>query len=1072
MFKSSYKNYVTALLSLILFSCQVFAIEKITGDLVVTNSIKVGGTAVANSTAALELSSITKGLLIPRMTTGQRDAIVGAATGLQVYNTTTNAFNYWDGDSWENIGAGDVAGPGSSTDNGIAVFDGTTGKLLQNSTVTIVGGEIQSATINGNFNTLTNIANSATTATSSNTGSSIVLRDGSGDFSAQTITAALFMGPVTGNVSGNASTASGFDHNPSACAANNFVTDQNAVGALTCAQPAVTNLAALTASRIAITDGSGILSAADTATYPSLTELSYVKGLTSSAQTQITARALSTNAVFAGTFTGPWTTAGPLITSAGGVVTSEASLAIARGGTNNGSLGVTAGGAVYVDGSKLMSTAAGSTGQILTSNGASAPTWSAAPAGGTNDQREYVTNGKFEDDVSDWTTYDDAAAAPVDGSGGTVTTTFTRTTTAGEVLRDTASAELTRDASNRQGEGVCVPWTMDRQEAQGMKPTPVSFEYQTTSGYVTGDILMYVIDVTAATVQAITTAQSTTPGTVTASTSPTRWNGIFYPTTANTSFKLCWHIATTTTAAFDMHIDSVHVGNQNVVPGAIKGTVTTFTPTLINTTNVSENTATYYRDGQHLVVEGHATWSGAGSGAGAWTITIPNSWTIDTAALNATGTNKNKLGEATWFDSGTAFVPVTVRYLSTTTVDFLTVNAAGTNLIGTSFASGDILAYKFKVPITGWSASAALSTSETLMMVSKVRSSTTAGQSIANNTITIVDYGTAATYSDYLGEVTTGASWKYTAKKSGWRFVSARNMFVDSAAWGAGEELELFLYKNGSFVSEIDRHEIEAAGTMVKSVRGADLIYMASGDYIDLRVFQLSGGSLALNNGSGYNFVNIFAIPDFDIFSVYASDRWYVNASITGANPSLGVSNVASYTEIIDAGLTLTPVSGSAAVGVMCSTTNAATAPSTSATTCAAGSESIGINFTIPEPGTYEVCTQFSWDGQADTAEAVIATFQLIETPTSAQTLTLESDVKVQGKVGGMTIATGADASNALPYNLCGLFNWQSAASGTTKGVRLMFEQLVTGSPDTSAVLADANSSVGQRNINFRVRKF
>ena len=48
----------------------------------------------------------------------------------------------------------------------------------------------------------------------------------------------------------------------------------------------------LTASEIVITDGSKNLASAAVATYPSLTELAYIKGLTSSAQTQITARQL------------------------------------------------------------------------------------------------------------------------------------------------------------------------------------------------------------------------------------------------------------------------------------------------------------------------------------------------------------------------------------------------------------------------------------------------------------------------------------------------------------------------------------------------------------------------------------------------------------------------------------------------------------------------------------------------------------------------------------------------------------------------------------------------------------
>ncbi len=56
-------------------------------------------------------------------------------------------------------------------------------------------------------------------------------------------------------------------------------------------------------------------------------------------------------------------------------------LPIANGGTNNGSLAVTAGGVVYTDGSKLVNVGAGTSGQILTSAGASAPTW-ATPAGG------------------------------------------------------------------------------------------------------------------------------------------------------------------------------------------------------------------------------------------------------------------------------------------------------------------------------------------------------------------------------------------------------------------------------------------------------------------------------------------------------------------------------------------------------------------------------------------------------------------------------------------------------------------------------------------------------------------
>lgn len=50
-------------------------------------------------------------------------------------------------------------------------------------------------------------------------------------------------------------------------------------------------------------------------------------------------------------------------------------LSVAQGGTNNAALGVTAGGIYYGDGSKIVETGAGTTGQVLTSQGASAPIW-------------------------------------------------------------------------------------------------------------------------------------------------------------------------------------------------------------------------------------------------------------------------------------------------------------------------------------------------------------------------------------------------------------------------------------------------------------------------------------------------------------------------------------------------------------------------------------------------------------------------------------------------------------------------------------------------------------------------
>jgi hypothetical protein len=57
----------------------------------------------ADASSILELKSTSKGMLTPRMTTAERDAIVSPATGLLIYNTTTGAFNFYDS-YWRRVG--------------------------------------------------------------------------------------------------------------------------------------------------------------------------------------------------------------------------------------------------------------------------------------------------------------------------------------------------------------------------------------------------------------------------------------------------------------------------------------------------------------------------------------------------------------------------------------------------------------------------------------------------------------------------------------------------------------------------------------------------------------------------------------------------------------------------------------------------------------------------------------------------------------------------------------------------------------------------------------------------------
>src|ERR1700727_2546212 len=71
--------------------------------------------------AVLELQSTTRGLLVPRMTTAQRNLLV-VVDGFIIYNLTTNDFNLYANGAWGSVGAGSVIGPGVSVANDIAIF--------------------------------------------------------------------------------------------------------------------------------------------------------------------------------------------------------------------------------------------------------------------------------------------------------------------------------------------------------------------------------------------------------------------------------------------------------------------------------------------------------------------------------------------------------------------------------------------------------------------------------------------------------------------------------------------------------------------------------------------------------------------------------------------------------------------------------------------------------------------------------------------------------------------------------------------------------------------------------------
>lgn len=76
-----------------------YALRVVAGATLLGGAVGVG--AAAPASAALAVTSTTQGLLLPRMTETQRDAISAPAEGLVVYNTTSHKINVRVAAAWE-----------------------------------------------------------------------------------------------------------------------------------------------------------------------------------------------------------------------------------------------------------------------------------------------------------------------------------------------------------------------------------------------------------------------------------------------------------------------------------------------------------------------------------------------------------------------------------------------------------------------------------------------------------------------------------------------------------------------------------------------------------------------------------------------------------------------------------------------------------------------------------------------------------------------------------------------------------------------------------------------------------
>jgi len=137
----------------------------------------------------------------------------------------------------------------------------------------------------------------------------------------------------------------------------------------------------------------------------------------------------------------------------------------------------------------------------------------------------------------------------------------------------------------------------------------------------------------------------------------------------------------------------------------------------------------------------------------------------------------------------------------------------------------------------------------TINGVSRIRAYRALDQTIGDSTPTKINLG-SEDY-DNLGEFDSATNYRFTCTQAGYYLINGQ---IQSASLGDGNSLRTYIYKNGVDITHASSH---SSGNLAINANCMTIQYLAVNDYIELWVYQNSGGNADVTGGSDKTFLEV-----------------------------------------------------------------------------------------------------------------------------------------------------------------------------------------------------------------------